>query len=55
MNENQKHSYLGNDFIKKSGVQDEWTLEKIEEYKKCSEDPLYYIENYIKAIHVDKK
>lgn len=54
MNENQKHSYLGNDFIKKSGVQDEWTLEKIEEYKKCSEDPLYFIENYIKAIHVDK-
>ena len=43
---NQKTSYLGNSKIKRDGVQEEWTIEKIKEYKRCSEDPVYFIKKY---------
>ena len=45
--------YLGNPNIKRHGVQESWTPEKILEYKRCSEDPVYFIEKYIKVIHID--
>lgn len=28
-----------------------WTLERMKEYIKCSEDPVYFIETYVKAMH----
>ena len=46
--------YLGNPNIKRNGVQESWTPEKIIEYKKCSEDPIYFIEKYIKVISLDE-
>ena len=49
----QKESYLGNPHVKRDGVSEEWTLEKIKEYKKCSEDPIYFIEKYMKIISLD--
>lgn len=49
----QKH-YQGNQTLKRSGVQIEWSKEWIEEYQRCAEDPIYFIEKYLKIIHVDE-
>lgn len=46
-------SYKGNLNLKKNDVNQEWTAEQIIEYKKCSEDPIYFIEKYVKIVHVD--
>jgi len=46
--------YLGNQNLKRSYVPIEWTQETVKEYVKCSKDPLYFIENYVKIINVDK-
>ena len=42
-----KTSYLGNQNLKRSGVALGWDAEKIQEYKKCSTDPIYFIKTYI--------
>jgi len=47
-------SYLGNHNLKASGVNVEFTKEQIKEYVKCSEDPLYFIKNYVKIVHLDR-
>jgi hypothetical protein len=46
--------YNGNPLIKKSGVSINWTPELVEEFLKCSKDPIYFSENYIKIVHVDR-
>jgi len=53
-NQQQKSFYLGNPLVKRDGVREEWTLEKIQEYKRCSEDPVYFIEKYMKIITLDE-
>ena len=40
--------------IKRSHVQHDWTREQILEYKKCSEDPNYFIKKYVKIINLDR-
>lgn len=45
--------YRGSSVLKRAGVQIEWTPDMIAEYYKCSNDPIYFIENYMKVIHVD--
>jgi len=50
----QNESYLGNINVKRDGVQQEWTPDLITEYKKCMLDPVYFSENYIKVISLDK-
>lgn len=47
-------SYLGNSQIKRDGVSIEWTPEMLEEFIKCSEDPIYFAEKYIQIVHVDR-
>lgn len=47
-------SYLGNPLLKRSGVTINWTPELIDEWEKCSTDPIYFIEKYMKIIHVDR-
>jgi hypothetical protein len=49
-----RDAYLGNSNIKGSNVQVTFTPEQIEEYVKCSEDPSYFIENYIKIVNLDE-
>jgi hypothetical protein len=49
----QSKSYLGNINIKKHGVDEEWTTEKVIEYKRCSLDVKYFIKNYMKIISLD--
>ena len=46
--------YLGNSYLKKVGEQIEFTPEMLKEYMKCAEDPIYFAENYIKIVHVDR-
>ena len=47
-------AYLSNPNLKKIGINIEFTKEQIEEYIKCSKDPIYFVKNYMKIIHVDK-
>ena len=46
--------YLGNPLLKKSNVPVEWTKEQILEYQRCMEDPLHFIQNYIRIVSLDK-
>jgi hypothetical protein len=48
------NSYLGNTNLKSANVQINWTPEMIQEWVKCKNDPVYFAENYIKIVHVDK-
>lgn len=45
--------YLNNEMLRNAGATVEYTPEQIDEYIKCSEDPIYFFENYIYIIHVD--
>ena len=51
---NQIQSYLGNPNVKRDGVQERWTPEKLNEYKRCMNDPIYFAEQYIKVISLDQ-
>jgi len=46
--------YLGNPLLKKSNVPVEWTKEQILEYQKCMEDPLHFIQSYIRIVSLDE-
>lgn len=46
--------YLNNVNLKAAGVKLEFTQEQIDEYIKCSKDPIYFIKKYCKIVHVDK-
>jgi hypothetical protein len=46
-------SYLGNSLLKASGVPLNFTKEEIEEYLKCADDPIYFIESYCKIVTLD--
>jgi hypothetical protein len=51
---NKSNKYLGNANLKAAGVQVNFSPEQIEEYVKCSQDPLYFIKNYVKIVSLDK-
>lgn len=42
--------YNGSTKLKAAGVQIEWLPEMLEEYLKCKEDPVYFIQKYMKII-----
>ena len=46
-------TYLGNKNLKKVGVPVEFTQEQVQEYIKCSRDPIHFIKKYVKIVHVD--
>ena len=46
-------SYLGNANLKKIGTTISFTEEQIQEYYKCSEDPVYFIDNYCMIVTLD--
>lgn len=47
-------TYLGNPNLKAAGVKIEFTQEQYDEYVKCARDPVYFIENYIRIVNVDR-
>lgn len=46
--------YLGNPLIKSANTPVEFTPDQVEEYIKCSNDPVYFMEKYIKIVQVDR-
>jgi len=46
-------SYLGNSSLKKIGISIPFTEENVLEYKKCSEEPIYFIDNYCHIVTLD--
>lgn len=46
--------YNGNINLKRTGVHIDWTPDMIAEYLKCSDDPIYFCETYMKIINVDE-
>ena len=50
----KEKGYLGNNLLKRIGQQQNWTPEQLSEMAKCMMDPIYFAENYIKIVHVDR-
>lgn len=46
--------YLGNPNLKKANTQIQFTEEQIIEFLRCKEDPVYFAENYVKIVNVDR-
>jgi hypothetical protein len=46
--------YLGNDRLKRVGIEIQYTEEQAVEIAKCIEDPVYFIRTYVKIVNVDK-
>jgi len=47
-------AYLGNPNLKKANIPTNFTPEQVEEFIKCSQDPIYFIKNYIKIVSLDE-
>lgn len=47
-------SYLGNPKLRRSGTKHGWTKEQIEEFIKCSNDPIYFTEKYMKIVSLEE-
>ena len=47
-------TYLGNPNLKKANVTQEWTKKELFEYKRCMDDPLYFIQTYVKIVSLDE-
>ena len=53
MTQAEGNSYHGNPNLKPLAYQHDFSEEEIEEYIKCKNDPVYFIENYVKIITLD--
>jgi hypothetical protein len=51
---NKKDIYLNNPKLKKVGVPVSITEEQLQEYVKCKNDPVYFIQNYVKIVTLDR-
>jgi hypothetical protein len=49
-----ENAYNSNPLLKKAGVDIEFTPENVEEYLKCKKDPVYFADNFIKVVTLDK-
>ena len=45
--------YLGNPHVKKDGIEEDWTPQKVQEYAKCMADPAYFAKAYVKVINLN--
>ena len=50
---NDKDNYLGNPHLKRANVPQEFTKDQVNEFIKCSNDPVYFITTYIKIVNID--
>ncbi len=46
--------YLGNPNLKRANVNTNFTPDQVQEFIKCSGDPVYFIRNYIKIVNLDQ-
>ena len=49
----ENNSYHGNPNLKPVGYQHQFTPEEIQEFVKCQQDPIYFIENYCHIVTLD--
>ena len=47
------NAYLGNPNLKKVNTSQEFTQEQIVEYQKCADDPIYFMETYVRIVSLD--
>ena len=47
-------SRRGNALLKAPGEKIYWTPQMVQEFRHCEADPVYFIENYVKIVHLDK-
>ena len=47
-------TYQGNIRVKRDGVVQKFTQHEVIEYMRCAQDPVYFAENYVKVIHLDR-
>lgn len=52
--QNKIKHYLGNPKLKRINTTQQLTNQQVDEYIKCANDPVYFIENYVKIITLDK-
>jgi len=50
----ESQGYLGNPKLKTTNITIRYTEEQIKEFIQCAEDPIYFIRQYIKIVHVDR-
>ena len=48
------NQYLGNPLLKKANVSVEFTKEQIQEYQKCMDDPIHFIQTHMKIVSLDE-
>ena len=51
---NKVKNYLGNPRLKRVNMPMQLTEDQVREYVKCANDPVYFIENYVKVVMLDK-
>ena len=51
---NRVKHYLGNPHLKRVNMPMQLTEDQVREYVKCAKDPVYFIENYVKIITLDR-
>ena len=49
---NDSH-YLGNVNVKKDGIEEDWTTDKVAEYARCMADPSHFARTHLKVINLD--
>lgn len=50
----KNEGYLGNTRVKRAGIDTQYTKQELDEYMKCSNDPVHFIENYTQIISLDE-
>jgi hypothetical protein len=45
--------YLGNPHVKKDGIEEDWTQDKVAEYARCMSDPAYFARKHVKVINLN--
>lgn len=45
--------FRSNPLLKRCNVEIKYTEDELEEYIKCTQDPIYFIENYVKIVTLD--
>lgn len=49
----QKSAYLGNQNLRRKGTKHAWSEDQVREWVKCKNDPIYFIENYVRIVTID--
>jgi hypothetical protein len=45
--------YRGDPHLKPTGIKTQFTQKQIEEFLRCRDDPIYFVQTYMKVLHVD--